>query len=65
MKNQSVDPLYFLNIPSVQGTYGIAPGEGKKMYNHSCDLMDHGVQGNYEAGGQELDPRRYSVWYKG
>merc|ERR1719206_784886 len=40
-----------------EGTYGIAPGEGKKMYNHSCDLMDHGVQGNYEAGGQELDPR--------
>merc|ERR1719318_1116105 len=40
-----------------EGLYGIAPGEGKKMYNHSCDLMDHGVQGNYEAGGQELDPR--------
>ena len=27
------------------------------MYNHSCDLMDHGVQGNYLAGGQELDTR--------
>jgi len=40
-----------------EGLYGIAPGEGKKMYNHSCDLMDNGIQGNYEFAGQELDPR--------
>ena len=32
------------------------------MYNHSCDLMDNGVNGLFEKGGQELDPRNnYNV----
>ena len=50
--------IVYINFLLIQGLYGIAPGEGRKMYNHSCDLMDHGVQGTFEAGGQELDPRR-------
>lgn len=33
-------------------SYGIDPGEGKKMYNHSCDLMD-------KKTGQELAPRNW------
>ena len=41
----------------VPGSYSINPGEGKKMYNHSCDLMDNGVSGDYKWGGQELDPK--------
>ena len=40
------------------GTYSINPGEGKKMYNHSCDLMDNGVNNNNVfRGGQDLDPK--------
>ena len=40
------------------GSYSINPGEGKKMYNHSCDLMDNGVNiNNAERGGQDLDPK--------
>ena len=40
-----------------QGSYGTDPGENKKMYNHSCDLMDNGLSGNYRFAGQELEPR--------
>lgn len=39
------------------GTYGINPGTGKKMYNHSCDLLENGLKGNYDFAGQELSPR--------
>merc|ERR1719334_2253578 len=42
-----------------EGTYGTDPGEGKKMYNHSCDLMDNGIKGNYKFAGQELSPRNH------
>ena len=49
----------------VQGSYGITPGRGKKMYNHSCDLMNDqfyedsmwvrrcpkGVKGCFQAKG--------------
>lgn len=39
------------------GSYGVIPGYGKKMYNHSCDLMDNGIAGNYLFAGQDLAPR--------
>merc|ERR1719433_2537109 len=48
----SIDPE--VDVP---GSYSINPGEGKKMYNHSCDLMDNGVSGDVKRGGQELDPK--------
>ena len=48
------------------GTYSINPGEGKKMYNHSCDLMDNGVNNNNVfRGGQDLDPKsNYDVLWE-
>ena len=42
------------------GSYSINPNEGKKMYNHSCDLMDNGLSGDktrVERGGQLLNPK--------
>ena len=42
----------------MQGLYGVDPGERRKMYNHSCDLMDNGLAGVYRFAGQELQPRR-------
>ena len=42
------------------GSYSINPNEGKKMYNHSCDLMDNGLSGDparVVRGGQLLDPK--------
>jgi hypothetical protein len=41
----------------VKGSYGIVPGYKKKMYNHSCDLMNNGIAGNYLFAGQDLAPR--------
>ena len=49
----SIDPEV-----DMAGSYSINPGEGKKMYNHSCDLMDNGVNNNNVLrGGQDLDPK--------
>jgi len=45
----------------IEGSYGTNPNEGKKMYNHSCDLMDNALKSppNYEFAGQELNPRNH------
>jgi len=45
----------------IEGSYGTNPNEGKKMYNHSCDLMDNALKSPpvYEFAGQELNPRNH------
>ncbi|XP_023321559.1 uncharacterized protein LOC111696238 [Eurytemora carolleeae] len=59
---------YSCGLPTIdpekdeQDTYGTDPGVNKKMYNHSCDLMDNGLSGNYKFAGQELAPRTWVTY---